>query len=137
MVFKLKTGACMPPVHISMVVHSRFLLLDFLREAIIYLLASLGDRPRAYWHHHRRGQANHRRLSPFLSPQQDDVRPIGPDPLPRVRLFLLPNLVRVVDALVTVYMLLEQARNYGLGMDALDSVCSWNTNGIIVWAWVI
>ena len=29
-------------------------------------------------------------------------------------------------------MLLEHKRNYGLGMDALASVCSWNTNGIIV-----
>ena len=29
-------------------------------------------------------------------------------------------------------MLLEQERNYCLGMDALASVCSWNTNGIIV-----
>ena len=27
-------------------------------------------------------------------------------------------------------MLLEHERNYGLGMDALVSVCSWNTNGI-------
>ncbi len=29
-------------------------------------------------------------------------------------------------------MLLEHERNYGLGMDALVSVCSWNTNGIMV-----
>ena len=29
-------------------------------------------------------------------------------------------------------MLLEHKRNYGLGMDALVSVCSWNTNGIMV-----
>ena len=27
-------------------------------------------------------------------------------------------------------MLLEHERNYGLGMDALVSVCSWNTSGI-------
>ena len=31
-------------------------------------------------------------------------------------------------------MLLEHERNYSLGMDALDTVCSWNTNGIMVWA---
>ena len=31
-------------------------------------------------------------------------------------------------------MLLEQERYYGLGMDALVIVCSWNTNGIMVWA---
>ena len=30
--------------------------------------------------------------------------------------------------------LLEEERKYGLGMDALVSVCSWNTNGIKVWA---
>ena len=34
-------------------------------------------------------------------------------------------------------MLLEHERNYGLGMDALVAVCSWNTNGIMVWAWMI
>ena len=33
-------------------------------------------------------------------------------------------------------MLLEHERNYGLGMDALVSVCSWNTNGSMVWAWM-
>ena len=31
-------------------------------------------------------------------------------------------------------MLLEHERNYDLGMDALVSVCSWNTNGIMIWA---
>ena len=32
-------------------------------------------------------------------------------------------------------MLLEHERNDDLGMDALVSVCSWNTNGIImIWA---
>ena len=130
MVFKLKTGACMPPVHIFIAVHSRFLLFEFLQEAaIIYLLASLGDRPRAYWHHHRRGQVNNRRVSPFLSPQQDDVRRIGLDPLPRVLLLMLPNLVRVVDALVTVC---SWNTSGIMGMDALVSVCSWNTNGIMV-----
>ena len=34
-------------------------------------------------------------------------------------------------------MLLEHERNYGLGMDALDTVCSWNTDGIMVWAWML
>ena len=34
-------------------------------------------------------------------------------------------------------MLLEHDRNYGLGMDALVSVCSWNTTGILVWAWML
>ena len=28
---------------------------------------------------------------------------------------------------------MEHERNYGLGMDALVAVCSWNTNGIMVW----
>ena len=32
--------------------------------------------------------------------------------------------------------LLEHERNYGLGMDALVSTCSWNTHGIMVWAWM-
>ena len=34
-------------------------------------------------------------------------------------------------------MHLEHERYYGLGMDALVSACSWNTNGIIVWAWML
>ena len=34
-------------------------------------------------------------------------------------------------------MLLEPERNYGLGMDALVTVCSWNPNGIMVWAWML
>ena len=34
-------------------------------------------------------------------------------------------------------MLLEHERNYGLGMDAAVSACSWNTNGIMVWAWML
>ena len=34
-------------------------------------------------------------------------------------------------------MLLEHERNYGLGMDALVIECSWNTNGIMVWAWML
>ena len=34
-------------------------------------------------------------------------------------------------------MLLEHERNYDLGMDALVRVCSWYTNGIMVWAWML
>ena len=34
-------------------------------------------------------------------------------------------------------MLLERIRNYGVGMDALVTVCSWNTYGIMVWAWML
>ena len=34
-------------------------------------------------------------------------------------------------------MLLEHERNYDLGMDALVTVCSWNTNRIMVWAWML
>ena len=34
-------------------------------------------------------------------------------------------------------MLSEHERNYGLGMDALLKVCSRNTNGIMVWAWML
>ena len=52
-------------------------------------------------------------------------------------------------------MLLEHERNYDLGMDALGTVCSgntngimmgmdalgtvcsWNTNGIMIWAWML
>ena len=34
-------------------------------------------------------------------------------------------------------MLLEHERNYDLGMDALVSLCSWNTNRIMVWAWML
>ena len=34
-------------------------------------------------------------------------------------------------------MLLEHERNYALGMDALVTLCSWNTNGIMVWAWML
>ena len=34
-------------------------------------------------------------------------------------------------------MLLEHGRNYALGMDALVTVCSWNTNGIMLWAWML
>ena len=34
-------------------------------------------------------------------------------------------------------MLLEHKREYGLGMDALVTVCSWNTNEIMLWAWML
>ena len=34
-------------------------------------------------------------------------------------------------------MLLEHERDYGLGMDALVIVCSGNTSGIMVWAWML
>ena len=34
-------------------------------------------------------------------------------------------------------ILLEHKRNYALGMDALVTVCSWNTNGIMHWAWML
>ena len=34
-------------------------------------------------------------------------------------------------------MLLEHERYHGLGMDALRPVCSWNTNAIMVWAWML
>ena len=70
----------------------------------------------------------------FLSPQQNDVRRIGMDPLPRVLLLVLPNLVRVVQVgpLDVEHCHNEDERNYGLGMDALLSVRSWNTNGIIM-----
>ena len=34
-------------------------------------------------------------------------------------------------------MLLEHERNYALGMDASVTVCSWNTNGTRLWAWML
>ena len=34
-------------------------------------------------------------------------------------------------------MLLEHEANYGLGMEAPVTVCSRNTNGIMVWAWML
>ena len=33
-------------------------------------------------------------------------------------------------------MLLEHERNYGLGVAAVVTVCSWNAKGIMVWAWL-
>ena len=35
------------------------------------------------------------------------------------------------------HMPLEHERNYGLGLEALVTVCSWNTNGILVWTWML
>ena len=34
-------------------------------------------------------------------------------------------------------MLLEHERYHGFGMDALATVCSWNRNVIMVWAWML
>ena len=34
-------------------------------------------------------------------------------------------------------MLLEHERYYGLGIVVLVTVCSWNTNAIMVWAWML
>ena len=34
-------------------------------------------------------------------------------------------------------MLLEHERNYDSGMDALVTVCSWNTSGSMIWAWML
>ena len=34
-------------------------------------------------------------------------------------------------------MLLQHERTYGLGMDAPVTVCSWNTNVIMAWAWIV
>ena len=34
-------------------------------------------------------------------------------------------------------MLLKHEHYYGLGMDALVVVCCWNTNVIMVWAWML
>ena len=33
-------------------------------------------------------------------------------------------------------MVLENERYFASGIDALVSVCSWNTNRILVWAWM-
>ena len=34
-------------------------------------------------------------------------------------------------------MLLEYVRDYDFGMDALVTVCSWNTYGIMILAWML
>ena len=99
MVLKLKISACMPPVDISIAVHSRFSLLDFLQKAarMLWLAYALGTRTELWFGHGCSGQC----------------------------------------------MLLEHERNYGLGMDALVSVCSlvsvcfWNAIAIMVWAWML
>ena len=36
-----------------------------------------------------------------------------------------------------VLALIKDEWSYGLGMDALVSACSWDTNGIMVWAWML
>ena len=33
-------------------------------------------------------------------------------------------------------MLFRHKRNFRLGLDALVTICSWNMNGIMVWAWM-
>ena len=33
-------------------------------------------------------------------------------------------------------MRLQHEGDYGLGMDAMVTVCSWNTKAIMVWAWM-
>ena len=35
------------------------------------------------------------------------------------------------------HMILEHERNYDLGRDALGTACSWNTTGIMIWAWML
>ena len=46
--------------------------------------------------------------------------------------------VAVLEHICSGYrMLLEHERYYGLGMDARVIVCSWNTNAIMVWAWML
>ena len=34
-------------------------------------------------------------------------------------------------------MALDHELHYGLGMDALLTVCSWTACGIMVWAWML
>ena len=33
-------------------------------------------------------------------------------------------------------MLLEHEGDYGMGMDAMVTVCSWNRMEVMVWAWM-
>ena len=55
-----------------------------------------------------------------------------------VAVFLQPTSQEVATPQTpTPKMLLEHKRHYGLGMDALVTICSWNTNGILVWAWML
>ena len=46
------------------------------------------------------------------------------------------RLAEVSDFLGVSRMLLEHERDYGLGMDVMVTLCSWNTNEIMVWAWM-
>ena len=34
-------------------------------------------------------------------------------------------------------MLLEYERKHCLGMDVLVTACSWNRNGLMLWAWML
>ena len=97
-------------------------ILTFLRTCFPH--AKLRSEP---WFARQGGRAG----LPAAAPQQDDVRRIGLDPLPRVLLLMLPNLVRVVDALVTVC---SWNTNGIMGMDALVGACSWTARGIMAWA---
>ena len=42
-----------------------------------------------------------------------------------------------MDALVTVCSWNANFVMFFLGMDAVVTVCSWNTNVIMVWAWML
>ena len=46
-----------------------------------------------------------------------------------------------MDALVTLFSWntngIMNERKHSLGMDALVSVVSWNTNGIMIWSWTL
>ena len=49
-----------------------------------------------------------------------------------------PFLQQLAAAKCTFHrMLLEHEGKFGLGMDAPVTVCAWNTNGIMVWAWML
>ena len=48
-----------------------------------------------------------------------------------------PTLLRhIIAKHVMDRMLLQHEGDYGLGMDAMVTVCSWNTKEIMVWAWM-
>ena len=63
------------------------------------------------------------------------VRP-GPDPGPGPDAGPVPDQLRPVGC-SGHRMLMEQERTYALGMDALVTACSWNTNGFMPWAWML
>ena len=46
------------------------------------------------------------------------------------------NVIMVSAWMLGDRMLSEHERYYGLGMDALVTMCSWNTNVVLVWAWM-